>query len=278
MDILVCVACTSGTDPKLWFGDIFGSVVPTSRLTLLHVVPRGDQGTSERRLAKARETLMSESVQMIVRQGSPGDQILAELKERDYDLVVLGPNETPALKQHILGSVTTQVVRHAPTSVLIAQQARPPLDRILICSGGADVAERVVKAGAWLARAVEARVTLLHVVTPVASMYTGLGEIDETLSELLQTNTPIAQHLRRGAEILDEREVPAELKLRYGVPADEISREAHQGNYDLIVLGATKRVHRLKRWMLGDVTQQVVERAGRSILVVKRALPPDSDA
>lgn len=270
MNVLVCVARISEAEPKLWFGETCSSVGRAGKLTLLHVSPHHeDQTTGEECLKRALGMLKSEEVESRLRRGDPAEQILAELKENAYDLAVLGPNESPRLKRHILGSVTGHVIRHAPTSVLIAQQVPQRLKHILICSGGADIAERVIEAGAWMAQAIGAKATLLHVATPVASMYAGLDELDETLSELLQTDTPIARHLRHGAEILKRREVSAELKLRYGTPGDEIIREAREADHDLIMIGASKNAPRLKRWMLGDVTWQVVEHAPRSVLVVK---------
>jgi nucleotide-binding universal stress UspA family protein len=270
MNVLVCVARVSEKEPKLWFGETCSSVGRVNKLTLLHVSSHDeDQTTGEESLKLALGMLKSEEVELRLRRGDPAEQILAELKEKVYDLVVLGPNESPRLKRHILGSVTGHVIRHATTSVLIARQARQRLKHILICSGGADIAEQVIEEGAWLAQKIGAQVTLLHVATPVASMYAGLDELDETLSELLQTDTPIARHLRHSAEILKRRGVSAELKLRYGTPGDEIIREAREADPDLIVIGASKSAPRLKRWMLGDVTWQVVEHAPRSVLVIK---------
>jgi len=273
MNILVCVACESGAAPQLSFASIFGSIDPSAALTLLHVLPHGgDPRRAEKCLLGIHEKLESVTGETRVRYGNPSAEILAELKEDDFDLVILGPNEAPGLKRHLLGSVTTQVVRRAPSSVLVAHQARSGLGRILICSGGADAAEDVIRTGAWIAQAVGAQATLLHVVTPVPSMYTGLGELDESLSELLATDTPIARHLRHGAQILKDYQVPAELRLRYGVVADEIIREAREGNNDLILVGAAKGWMKLKRLMLGEVTEQVVARAPRSVLVVRGLL------
>jgi nucleotide-binding universal stress UspA family protein len=160
--------------------------------------------------------------------------------------------------------------------VLVVGQARPGLKRILICTGGLEVAEPVIETGAQLAGVAHAQATLLHVVSPIPSMYTGLDEIEETLPDLLRTATPIARHLQHGAEILTRHQVTAELKLRYGVVADEILREAHEGNYDLIVIGVVKTASRLKRWLLGDVTREIVDRALLPVLVVRR-VSADSD-
>ncbi|MGD8996749.1 MAG: universal stress protein [Anaerolineae bacterium] len=273
MDVLICVACLSAAGPQLAFGDILGSIDPASRLTLLHVLPRGgDRVTAKRCLTEAREKLECGLVEMRIREGDPAREILAEIDEGGHDLVILRPNEAPGLRRHFLGSVTTRVVRRAPVSVLVAKQARSRLERILICSGGGDIGEIVIQAGARLAQAVGAQATLLHVATPVASMYTGLGEIDESLSRLLQTDTPIARNLRHGAEILDQYEVPAELKLRYGIVADEIIRESIEGDYDLILMGAKKGLVRFKRLMLGAMTKEVVAKSERSVLVVRQVL------
>jgi nucleotide-binding universal stress UspA family protein len=101
-------------------------------------------------------------------------------------------------------------------------------------------------------------------------MYTGLDAIEETLPDLLQSDTPTARHLRQGAEILAQHQVPAELRLRYGVVADEILREANEGDYDLIVIGASGTAGRLKGWLVGDVAREVVDHAPRSVLIVRQ--------
>lgn len=272
MKVLLCLACELGAGPQLSFGRIFGTIDPSASLTLLHVMaPGDDRVAAEECLEEARKRLAC-GAESKIRLGDPFTQIMAELDEGGFDLVVLGPNEVPGLKRHLLGSVTNQVVRRAPSSVLVAQQARSSLEHVLICSGGAEVAGDVIETGAWIAQAVGARATLLHVVTPVPSMYTGLGELDESLSELLQTDTPVARHLRQGAEILERHQVPAELRLRYGVVADEIIREAREGNKDLVLLGAAKGRAKLKRLVLGEVTEQVVQRSPRSVLIVRKAL------
>ena len=270
MRVLICVACESGAGPQLSFGRILVSIDPSSSLMLLHVLAGDrDAASAEACLSRAEKQLESATVETKIRRGHPVQEIAAELDGGDFDLVILGPNEAPGLKRHLLGSVTRQVVRRAPCSVLVAQHARSHLARILICSGGADVADDVIQTGAWIARAVGAQATLLHVVTPVPSMYTGLDELDESLSELLQTDTPLARHLRRGAKVLEHEGVPAELTLRYGVVADEIIREAREGNNDLVLVGAAKGRAKLRRLMLGEVTEQVVERSARSVLIVR---------
>lgn len=270
MRILLCVAGMPYAEAAVSFGSIIASVTK-SPATFLHVIRRKeDRADGERILAAAREMMPDVTVNTRIRRGDPTNGILAEVREGSYDLVVVGARQGVGLTQRLLGSVTQQVIRRVPTSVLVARQVRPGLERVLICTGGTAVAEPVIETGAWLAGATHARATLLHVASPIPSMYTGLDEIEETLPELLHTDTPVAGHLRHGAEILARHQVTAALKLRYGVAADEILREALEGDYDLIIIGASGTAGRLKGWLLGNVTRHVVEHALCSVLVVKR--------
>lgn len=115
--------------------------------------------------------------------------------------------------------------------------------------------------------------TLLHVLPHGGDP----GAAERCLSEAREKleHTTVEMRIRQGdpfAQILEQRQVPAELRLRYGVVADEIVREAREGNNDLVLVGAAKGRMQLKRLMLGEVTEQVVQRSPRSVLVVRKPL------
>jgi nucleotide-binding universal stress UspA family protein len=155
------------------------------------------------------------------------------------------------------------------TSVLVVKGELPLLKRILICTGGQKLNQAVIERGAQLAQAAQAAVQLLYVTSPVPGMYSGLGNMDETLSELLQTNTPIAQHLRWAAHYLSQLGVSGEIKVRHGVVSEEIVREAQEGQYDLIVLGSRTEMSLLNELLMEKVTPHIVEYAPSSVLVVR---------
>jgi nucleotide-binding universal stress UspA family protein len=100
-------------------------------------------------------------------------------------------------------------------------------------------------------------------------MYTGLDAIEETLPDLLQTDTPVAQHLRYSAEMLAQHQLAGNLKLRYGIAADEILREMVESDYGLVIVGSSGTAGRLRMLLLGNVTRQIVENAPCSVLVVR---------
>jgi len=58
-----------------------------------------------------------------VRQGDPATEILAEVQEGRYDLVVLGSDDIGSVSEPRLGSVAEQVVRDALACVLIVRGA-----------------------------------------------------------------------------------------------------------------------------------------------------------
>ena len=273
MKVLYCIACESDAGPQLSLGQILGTLEPGGESTLLHVLGRGeDHKAAESCLARARAKLTAGVIETKVRRGDPFSEILAEVEDSGVDLLVLGPSEAPGLRRDVLGSVTTQVIRRVPSSVLVARQTRSSLKRILIGSSGADVADSVIETGARIARSQGASATLMHVLTSAPSFGRGPDLLSLSLTELLQTDTPVARHLRNGAEILRQHQVPAELRVRYGVVSDEMIREARRGENDLILLGAAKGRPPAGRFMLGDVTEQVVERAPMSVLIVRDSL------
>ena len=239
-------------------------------VTLMTVIEDdGGRQAAEKGLEQARQALSGIEMQTKVRQGLDVDkEILAELNEGDHDLLVVGIVGATAFETLLFGSATRYLVGRAKRPMLVVRSYRQELRRMLICTGGREIAEPVVRLSAYLAQAARARVTLLHVAGSVPSMYTGLGEIEESLAELLQTGTPLARHLRWCAETLEKHGIKAEIELRHGVVVNEILREARLGDYDLIVLGSHISTTIWQSLMLDNVTRQVVDRAQCPVLVV----------
>jgi len=246
-----------------------------STLTLLHVSPQQDgMAAAEAVLSQARQLLPDQSVETSLCFGKPVTKILHEAREGNYDLLVLGADISAKPPQHgqFISPSTLSIIRRTRTSVLVVRDPEPEFSRILICTGGLVLSEPAIEAGAQLAKALQAEVYLLHVVGVIPSMYTGLDEIDETLPELLSTETPIARHLRRSAEILDRYEVRSHIKLRHGVVTEEIVREVTMSDYDLIISGTPEKTHPIKRLLLGDVIETVIKNTTCPFLIVKKPL------
>jgi nucleotide-binding universal stress UspA family protein len=78
---------------------------------------------AEQLLAEARTRVLEHhpGVTALVREGIPGNEILSEADQGDYDLVVVGANEANDMKRRVLGSVSSKVAWNAPCSVLVVR-------------------------------------------------------------------------------------------------------------------------------------------------------------
>ena len=99
-------------------------------------------------------------------------------------------------------------------------------------------------------------------------MYTGLEQIEETIEEILQTDTPYAQHLRKSVELLQKTKLDSEVKIRRGIPIEEIVRETQVINYDLVVIGSSEVDQGLKEMLMGNMTRKIIDRVDLPVLIV----------
>jgi nucleotide-binding universal stress UspA family protein len=83
-------------------------------------------------------------------------------------------------------------------------------------------------------------------------------------------DSPRTPSINQYQEQLARYQVITDFRLRHGVVADDILCEADVGNYGLITIGASGAAGRLREWLLGNVTRQVVEHASCSVMVVKQ--------
>lgn len=270
MKTLICVAGMPYAKPTIVFGGLMASL-GAPHVTLLTVVEKGRDVIGAEAMLAGAQTLLDVPVEAVkVRSGAPVEEIIKEASTGEYEMVVIGATVVKGLFGSFLHSISKKVTRQSPVSVLVVKEDRPVLRRILICTGGQQVSRAVVKTGAKLAQAAEAQVRLLHVTDPVPGMYTGLEGMEETLTELLQSNTPLAEHLRWCAEVLASYGISAELTLQRGIAVAEILREAKECDCDLIVIGAqVEHASWLNEMLISTVTPNVVDHSPCSVLVVK---------
>lgn len=243
-----------------------------SSMTLLAARERGaDPAAVERTLEQAADLLSDMPVSRHTRVGSAVQSIRDEIQEGSYDLVVLQARRAIRYRQRLGMKIGRLVAVESPISVLVVKDSEHEvsLKNILVCTGGREQANIVIERAADLAAVAGANITLLHVATPVPTMYTGMDEMDERFEDLLQTDTPTARHLREAAKMLAERDIPAHLEIRRGEITDEIMRESEAGDYGLIVIGSSPADSRIRGWIMGDVPRNLVNHASCPVLVAR---------
>lgn len=206
--------------------------------------------------------------QTLIKLGPAVNEFIKEIQCSDYDLIVIGYRKRNALEKAINGCVATKVAHQVSASVLIVREGRADICKILIGIGGNGFTEQVSEWGANIAAALGAQVTLIHVETAPPLMYAGLAEVHQTLEELLATDTAAAKAIRKAASILDEAGIEARIKLAHGVADRELLRTAHEGDYDLIILGSSWARPPIDRVVLPNVTRNVLHNTRRPVLVV----------
>ncbi len=271
MRTLICIRQLPYSKDTIRFGSLVTKPGDDSIILMTVVENDASIPEAERGLVEARVLLDRPGAEIKVRKGRVLDVILKESQENEYDLIVVGAHAVAGFLDALMGTVTDKVADKATRSVLIVRESRPEMKRILISIGGQKLNRKLIETGANLAKAAGAKVTALHVTAPVPAMYTGLDGMEETLEEMLQTDTPIAQHLRWSAQYLAEVGVESEIEIRHGAAVVEILREATKGQYDLVVIGASELEGPLRRLMVDKISPQVVEKAPCSVFVVKDA-------
>lgn len=267
MKILIILGSESYNHPPVLMGKIISRAVSGS-VDILVVVPKGGHPENGQAVAgQASLDLGGIQPQILIREGETTAVIRQVLETESYQLVIVNADRILRLRKTV--EVDPILIKQSEISLLVTQNAKPKIDRILLCTACNENDYSLIQKAAGLADALGASVTMLHVCAgAVPTMYTGLNQIDETVEELLQTDTSYAQHLRKGVEILNEHRIESEVKIRRGIPIEEVVRETQIVNYDLVVIGSSA-VHRgLKEMLLGNLTIKIVDRVELPVLIV----------
>ncbi len=192
---------------------------------------------------------------VVCQKGAAATTMLRHAKRGD--VIAVGSRGLDALDRFLLGSVSTQVVLHAPCSVLIVKEAPRPVHRILVAVDGSTASEKAIRfveqdlLPQWQLRDTE--IILVHAM-PLLKY----PEVKEAGKRLF----------KRYADKLVKAGFTVTEAPRLGRPADEIITVAKQKQADLIVMGA-KGLGAVGRFILGSVSTKVAQHSPCSVLVVR---------
>lgn len=139
---------------------------------------------------------------------------------------------------------------------------------VLIATDGSAASREAVEFGVERAEEEKATVVFAHALSLLEVSpdgHTGVphrpvrAEDDEALAEAVELAT------RKG--------VPCKTELLVGLPEDELVALADSVDADLIVVGS-RQLGRVKRAMLGSVSQAVLEKTSRPVLLVRASREP----
>jgi nucleotide-binding universal stress UspA family protein len=212
-----------------------------------------------------------------VLRGRPALALVAEAKAIGADLIVTGSRGHGPFASVLLGSVSTEIVDHAPCPVLVAR--RQQLRRVVIGADGSEGAQRAVElVRSWPA--------LASVPIVVASVAANEGAWESAVGPSLVGEWPVAlDDLNReameyahstaqaAADRLTASGIDACAEVRRGDAADQLIAAADSHGADLIVIGS-RGLGTWSQLLLGSVAHKVVQHARQSVLVVRLESQP----
>jgi nucleotide-binding universal stress UspA family protein len=275
MKILICSDGTSAAETAIRLGGTLAGPLK-AQTTLLGIAetPRDERPLRDA-LDKQAQLLHGHgiSLDIAVQSGEPVRQILDQTSKSKYDLVVIGARWTGAVGDYWRSRKTYEVIKAIQPPVLVAIGEREQLKRFLVCTGGKEFIEQAIQFAGKLAAAVNASVTLLHVMAEPPAMYADLVRLEENVDQLLESKSELGTNLRQQKRELERLGVAAAVRLRHGIVIDQVFEEAREGNYDLIVTGTSQARGLLRHYIMGDLTRSILNRAGVSVLVARTAPP-----
>ena len=277
MKILFCSDGSPQAENAVRFGALIAAACQAETSILGIVEKVGKEDTVLRALRRAQEILKEYhlNAELITKAGRPVREIVKRTQETKYDLVAIGAARKGVRSPLCMSARAYKIIESVEPPVLVVIGERTALRRILLCTGGTKQADATVNFAGEIARRVNASVNLLHVLAEPPAVYVNLIKTEEDAAQILESNSKLGRNLRRQKESLEKLGVPCEVRLRHGLVLDELLRELQHTEYDLIVSGSSPAHDRLRVYIMGNLTREIVNRADLPVLVVRGGTTSD---
>jgi nucleotide-binding universal stress UspA family protein len=275
MKILICSDGMPASENAIGLAASLASPL-TAEITLLGIAEKSsDERPLQEALEKQAQSLRTQNARpdIVVRAGEPVREILDQTSKTNYDLVLVGARWTGATGHYWRSEKTYEVIKAIQPPVLVAIGECKHLRRFLVCTGGKEFIEQAVQFTGKLAAALNASVTLLHVMAEPPAMYADLVRLEENVDQLLESKSELGTNLRRQKRELERLGVSAKVRLRHGIVIDQVFEEARGGDYDLIVTGTSRARGLLRHYIMGDLTRSILNQASCPVLVARAGKP-----
>jgi nucleotide-binding universal stress UspA family protein len=226
--------------------------------------------------------------------GFAAQQLLSTAQDESVDLIVMGSHGRTGLTRWVLGSVAQKLTHESAVPVLVLRDkgrelcsSQPDthgrLTRAFVSLDGSELAEAVLRPAINLVMALSAPAPAALHLMQVVKLFPS-SEEHGTLSELNQQAVEQAKaHLAAVKARLQQEFPESNLEITYSVSVDRdiagsllrtaesqgeeaVSTEPHGS--DLIAMSTHGR-EGLQRWMIGSITERVLEATRLPMLIVR---------
>lgn len=265
--------CTNGSSYAARALDVGVRVAQkaASAVDILVVVERDREKEARHKADIAAAELEAARVPVALhrRTGRMAEEVVRQAQAVPYDLVIIGSRGRRGVLRLLLGSAALHVTGRAPASVLVVKGRIRDLERFLVASSAGPTSERTIQFAARLARALEASVTLLHVMSQLPLAEDALpDDLEASAEELIRRGSREGVHLSRMLALLAAEKVATRAVVRHGLVRDEIIAETREGRYDLLVTGSHVTPG-LDARLVDDLSADILLAADRPVLVVR---------
>ena len=271
MNILICSDGTAASDDAARLGSILAHATK-AQVTLLGIAEKPEDEQPLRQALDRQTDILRQAgvaLQTVIQTGEPIGQILGETSAKKYDLIVIGSRRKDTAEHLWRSHRTYEIIKAVEPPVLVAIGARERISRILLCSGGKHYIDPAVRLTGTIAAAMHAEVTLFHIMAEPPAIYAHLLELEEDVDALLRSDSVLGRNLRAEKKTLEKLGVAVKVRIRHGFILDQLLEEMQEGNYDLIVSGSSRARGPLRHYIMGDVTERILESAECSVLVAR---------
>ncbi|MEX0761436.1 MAG: universal stress protein [Dehalococcoidia bacterium] len=235
-------------------------------------------------LAAQREKLEEYgiTVSQEVTVGEPAEEIPNAAARLGADMIAMVTNRSSRLSRAVQGSVTDEVAHRTAMPVLIVNvdaddepfedsAGRP--GPIVVPVDMSDASENAIPQAAAIAKALDARLLLVHVAEDAGNAGVIIRPREGTDMAGIEPDARDAvEYLERQVNALVDQGVSAEGYIASGDPSDAIIELMRDTAGSMAVMASSGK-RGLERWFAGSVTDEVVRRSHRPVLVLSPGNP-----
>jgi len=185
----------------------------------------------------------------------------------------VGARGLSTVRRMLIGSVSAEVVDHAPCPVLVAR--RGAIDRVLFATDGSPDAMRAAEFISGSSLFGDAEIRVVSVVDPGMPWWTGLSPVDgKTSIDVYSDAVEAARHRATAAADEGAALLAGDHSTAVAVPPDgdvasAIVADAKAWSADIVVVGS-RSIGPLRRVLIGSISRSVLHHAPMSVLIVRR--------
>lgn len=202
--------------------------------------------------------------------------ILDYADNENIGMIVMATHGRTGISLWALGSVAEKVVRASRSPVLLVRsnidkEIKPPIRNILIPLDGSRQSEIVLSYAGNLASALQAKVTLFHIITQPYHSYTdtdGVINVSYSHDELNKKQKEATSYLEKAREKLKRHDITATFEVKTGRPAEEIILFAEENDFEVVAM-STHGCSGFHSTGHGSVTDKVLHNGKTPLLLVR---------